>query len=136
MTEIDSFHDGKHGLLRGKNTIYVVEAEGKRVAHLGDLGHELKEKQLAALGSVDVLLIPVGGHYTIDAPTAHRTAEAVGARLTVPMHYRGAGFGYEVIGPVEDFLALRGNVVRLDGVSFDPDAVEGEATLVLRCPCE
>lgn len=136
VTAIDSFHDDKHGLLRGKNTIYVVEAEGKRVAHLGDLGHELNEKQLAAIGSVDVLLIPVGGHYTIDAQTAQRVAQAIGARLTVPMHYRGPGFGYEVIGPVEDFLALRGRIVRFDGSSFDPDAIEGEATLVLRCPCE
>ncbi len=136
VTAIDSFHDNKRGLLRGKNTIYVVEAEGKRVAHLGDLGHELNAKQLAVLGKIDLLLIPVGGHYTIDAATAHRVAEAVGARLTVPMHYRGAGFGYDVIGPVEDFLALRGNIVRVDGVSFDPDAIEGSATVVLKCPCK
>lgn len=130
VTAIDSFHDDKRGLLRGKNTIYVVEAEGKRVAHLGDLGHEPNEKQLAAIGKVDLLLIPVGGHYTIDAKTADRIARAVGARLTVPMHYRGEGFGYNVIGPVEDFLALRERVLRLDGPSFDPDAVEGEATVV------
>lgn len=130
VTAIDSFHDDKRGLLRGKNTIYVVEAEGKRVAHLGDLGHEPNEKQLAAIGKVDLLLIPVGGHYTIDAKTADRIARAVGARLTVPMHYRGEGFGYHVIGPVEDFLALRERVLRLDGPSFDPDAVEGEATVV------
>lgn len=134
VTEIDSFHDDKHGLLRGKNTIYVVEAEGKRVAHLGDLGHELNDRQLAALGRIDLLLIPVGGHYTIDAQTAARTAEAIGARLTVPMHYRGAGFGYDVIGPVEDFLALRERVVRLDSAALDPDAIGGEATVVLRCP--
>ena len=130
VTAIDSFHDDKRGLLRGKNTIYVVEAEGKRVAHMGDLGHEPNEKQLAAIGKIDLLLIPVGGHYTIDAKTADRIARAVGARLTVPMHYRGEGFGYHVIGPVEDFLALRERVLRLDGPSFDPDAVEGEATVV------
>ena len=134
VTEIASFHDDRRGLLRGKNTIHVVEAEGKRVAHLGDLGHELNEKQLAALGKIDVLLIPVGGHYTIDAKTADRVARAVGARLTVPMHYRGAGFGYEVIGPAEEFLALRERVVRLDSTAFDPDVIEGEATVVLKCP--
>lgn len=131
VTAIDSFHDDKHGLLRGKNKIYVVEAEGRRVAHLGDLGHEPNEKQLVALGKIDLLLIPVGGHYTIDAKTADRTARAIGARLTVPMHYRGAGFGYDVIGPVEDFLALRERVLKLDGPALDPDAIEGEATVVL-----
>ena len=136
LTAIDSFHDDRRGLLRGKNTIFVVEAEGKRVAHLGDLGHELNDRQLAALGKPDVLLIPVGGHYTIDAKTADRVARAVGARLTVPMHYRGEGFGYEVIGPVEDFLALRERVVRLDAAAFDPDEIEGAATVVLSCPTE
>ena len=136
LTAIDSFHDDRRGLLRGKNTIFVVEAEGKRVAHLGDLGHELNDRQLAALGKPDVLLIPVGGHYTIDAKTADRVARTVGARLTVPMHYRGEGFGYEVIGPVEDFLALRERVVRLDAAAFDPDEIEGTATVVLSCPTE
>lgn len=130
VTAIDSFHDEKRGALRGTNTIYVVEAEGLRVAHLGDLGHELSAEQLAALGRIDLLLIPVGGHYTIDAPTAHRVAEAIGARLTVPMHYRSERFGYDVIGPVEDFLRLRERVVRLEGPSFDPDAIDGAATVV------
>lgn len=134
VTAIDSFHDGMRGLLRGKNTIYVVEAEGKRVAHLGDLGHELSAAQLEALGKIDLLLIPVGGHYTIDAKTADAVARAVGARLTVPMHYRGEGFGYEVIGPVEDFLALRERVVYAEGRTLDPDGIEGEATVVLKCP--
>ncbi len=130
VSAIDSFHDGKRGLLRGKNTIYVVEAEGKRVAHLGDLGHELNAEQLAALGKPDVLLIPVGGHYTIDAACADRVARAVGARLTVPMHYRGPDFGYAVIGPVEPFLERQARVVRLEGPAFDPAEIEGEATVV------
>ncbi|MGX8692239.1 MAG: MBL fold metallo-hydrolase [Clostridia bacterium] len=134
VTELASFHDDKRGLLRGKNTIHVVEAEGKRAAHLGDLGHELNEKQLAALGRIDLLLIPVGGHYTIDAATADRVAKAIGARLTVPMHYRGPGFGYEVIGPVDDFLALQERVITLNAAAFDPDEIEGAATVVLTCP--
>ena len=136
VTKIDCFHDEKRGALRGVNTIHIVEAEGRRIAHLGDLGHELSTEQLAALGRIDVLLIPVGGYYTIDAKTACRVAEAVGARLTVPMHYRGTGFGYDVIGPVEDFLRLREPVVRLDANAFDPAKIEGTATLVLKCPCQ
>ena len=134
VTRIESFHDDRQGALRGGNTIHVVEADGLRVAHLGDLGEALNEAQLAALGKVDVLLIPVGGYYTIDAPTADAAARAVGARLVVPMHYRGEGFGYDVIAPVEDFLALRADVLRLDGNSLDPAAIDGAATVVLRCP--
>ena len=83
----------------------MLEAEGLRVAHLGDLGHALSEEQLAALGTVDVLLIPVGGYYTIDAATAAEQVRALRPKLTIPMHYRGEGFGYDVIGPVEDFTA-------------------------------
>ena len=134
VTLVDSFHDEKQGALRGKNKITVIEAEGKRVAHLGDLGHELSAQQLAALGRIDLLMIPIGGHYTIDAAAAQRVAEQIGARLTVPMHYRGAGFGFKIIGTAEDFLAQRKNVRRLDSNDLNPDEIEGEATVVLRCP--
>jgi len=134
VERISCFHDGRRGLLRGKNTIHIVEAEGLRAAHLGDLGHELNEKQLAALGRIDLLLIPVGGHYTIDAETAHRVAGAINARIVVPMHYRGEGFGYDVIGPVGDFLRLCGDVRRFDGNVLEPEAGEERYTALLRCP--
>lgn len=132
---IHSFHDDRGGSLRGENTIHVIEAEGLRIAHLGDLGHPLSAEQLAALGAPDVLLIPVGGHYTIGAETAAALAKAVGARITVPMHYRGEGFGYDVIGPVEDFTARMDKVRFSDSSSFDPER-EAEGVLVLRCPTD
>ena len=132
---IPCFHDDKGGSLRGENIIHVIEAEGLRIAHLGDLGHPLSEEQLSALGALDVLLIPVGGHYTIGPETAAALAEAIGARITVPMHYRGAGFGYDVIGPVEDFTALMEKVRFSESSAFDP-AQEAEGVLVLRCPTD
>ncbi|MBR0353935.1 MAG: MBL fold metallo-hydrolase [Oscillospiraceae bacterium] len=134
VKQLDCWHDDRQGALRGKNTITVIEAEGRRIAHLGDLGHELSPAQLTALGRVDLLLIPVGGHYTIDAKTADRVARKIGAALTVPMHYRGPGFGYSVIGPVEDFLALCDEVVRLDSSEMDPELIRGPVTVLLRCP--
>ena len=88
VTKIDCFHDEKRGALRGVNTIHIVEAEGRRIAHLGDLGHELSTEQLAALGRIDVLLIPVGGYYTIDAKTACRVAEAVENPFSVTLLLR------------------------------------------------
>lgn len=130
VTRIPCFHDEKDGALRGENTIHVIEAEGKRVAHLGDLGHVPDEAALAALRGLDVLMIPVGGYYTIDAKTADAVANAVGARLVVPMHFRGEGFGYDVLARVEDFLKLRGEVLRLDGNGFDPAEIPGKATVV------
>lgn len=109
---ISTFHDPEGGVLRGTDTIHILTAEGMRLAHLGDLGCELEPEQLDRLRGLDVLLIPVGGYYTIDAQQAQALVEEVKPRIVVPMHYRTDTFGYEVIGSVEDFLALRGNVVR------------------------
>ena len=134
VEKLETFHDAQKGALRGPNTVHILEAEGLRLVHLGDLGHMLSPEQLAVLGRVDLLLIPVGGHYTIGPDTAAELAEAVGARITLPMHYRGQGFGYEVIGPVEPFLARREKVLRLDSSVLLPGEVETPATVVLRCP--
>ena len=131
---VECFHDAEHGAKRGANTIHILTADGVRVAHLGDLGHEPDEAQLAAIGAPDVLLIPVGGFYTIDAATAAAMAEKIGARITVPMHYRGEGFGYDVIGTVEEFTALRIDVRCADSNSFDPAEYKDRVTLVLKAP--
>ncbi len=129
---VGCFHDGEGGALRGENIIHIITGGGVRVAHLGDLGHGLDSEQLARIGRPDVLLIPVGGHFTIDAAQADAIAREIGARVTVPMHYRGEGFGYEVIGPLSDFTALRDGVVYADSNSFDPADYEDGATLVLK----
>lgn len=131
---VECFHDAEHGAKRGANTIHILTADGVRVAHLGDLGHEPDEAQLAAIGAPDVLLIPVGGFYTIDAATAAAVAEKIGARITVPMHYRGEGFGYDVIGTVEEFTVLRKDVRCADSNSFDPAEYKDRVTLVLKAP--
>ena len=122
IERIESFHDEKQGALRGPNTIHVLEAEGLRVVHLGDLGHMLS------------LLIPVGGYFTIGPEQAAALAERLQPSITVPMHYRGAGFGYEVIGPVEDFLCRRDKVLRLETNVLRPEELETPVTVVLRCP--
>ena len=82
------------------------------MAHLGDLGCELEPEQLEALKNLDALMIPVGGFYTIDAAQAKALVEQLKPRVTVPMHYRGENFGYDVIGPLEDYLKLCSDVVR------------------------
>ena len=106
LQELPTFHDGQGGALRGTNTIRKFTAEGLSVAHLGDLGHPLSPRQLAELGRCDALLIPVGGYYTIDAPAAKAVADAVGANVVVPMHYRMGPVGFDVLGTLEDFTGL------------------------------
>lgn len=106
VREIPTFHDGQSGALRGANTVRTFTAEGLTVVHLGDLGHPLSPEQWAAIGPCDVLLVPVGGYYTIDAPAAKAAAEALDAGVVVPMHYRQGGMGFPVLGTLEEFTGL------------------------------
>ena len=106
VTEVQTFHDDQGGALRGNNVIRKFTAGGVSVAHFGDLGHPLSPAQLEALGPCDAVLIPVGGFYTIDAPTAKAVAEAAGAPVVIPMHYRNGPVGFDVLGTLEDFTSL------------------------------
>lgn len=108
---IDTWHDDKKGALRGPNTIHILSDGQCRVAHLGDLGCDLTPEQKDRLRHLTALLIPVGGHYTIDAAQAKRLAGELSPAVTVPMHYQQAGVGYDVIGTVDQFTALCDDVV-------------------------
>lgn len=104
---ISSFHDDKKGELRGKNTIYVIEAEGLRLAHLGDLGHFLSEAAVEEIGQVDILILPVGGVFTIGAKEATQVVMDIEPKIIIPMHYNMPGLNLEVfskLAPVEEFL--------------------------------
>ena len=108
---IEAFHDGEQGRLRGKTLLSVISAEGLRVAHLGDLGHLPDEKQAALLRDVDVLMVPVGGHYTIGPAQAKAVCDMLKPRVILPMHYRTAYNASWPIAPVEDFTKLLGGEV-------------------------
>ncbi|NLV98285.1 MAG: MBL fold metallo-hydrolase [Clostridiaceae bacterium] len=115
---IDTFHDPDRGSLRGKNKIHIITVAGKRIAHCGDLGHALEQDQLARLQNLDLLLIPVGGYYTIDADTAAEIVRACKPDLAVPMHYREGQAGFDLISTVQAFLDHFDTVVRHDQSSF------------------
>lgn len=103
---IPSFHDESQGKDRGTNTIYVLEVEGIKVCHLGDFGQkELTPEQLDAIGDVDVLLIPVGGVYTIAAKEAASIVHQIEPRIAIPMHYAIPKLRAKIEGP-EEFLKL------------------------------
>ena len=114
VTAVPCFHDEAEGSKRGGNLMFLVEAEGLRVAHLGDLGHLPTKEQAAALAPVDVLMLPVGGFYTIDAATARETARLLQARVILPMHYRTRANADWPIAPVEEFLGLYEGAERLN----------------------
>lgn len=106
---IGCFHDEVRGAKRGPNLIFVIEMGGVRVAHLGDLGHELDDETAEAIGPLDVLLVPVGGFYTIDAAQADAVCESLQPKLIVPMHFNPEPDVRKVsIAPVDEFATLRG----------------------------
>ncbi|RJX19244.1 MAG: MBL fold metallo-hydrolase [Ammonifex sp.] len=101
---VATFHDKKKGAERGPNTVFVIEADGLKVCHLGDLGHYPDVEKLREIGPVDVLLIPVGGTYTIDAGEAAALVKDMKPRVAVPMHYKTKHLRIS-IAPVDNFLA-------------------------------
>jgi L-ascorbate metabolism protein UlaG (beta-lactamase superfamily) len=107
ITGVKTYHDTSGGKERGRNIIYVIEMDGMRVCHLGDLGHPLSDEDLRSIGKVDVLLIPVGGFYTIGPKEAVDVMKSLSPAVTIPMHFKTESLGFP-IKPVEDFLSLAG----------------------------
>ncbi len=115
---IATFHDNAGGKDRGKNTIFCFEVDGVKVCHLGDLGHELTAGQVAAIGAVDALLLPVGGFYTIDASGASKVAGQLKPGVVIPMHFKNSKCNFPIAG-VDDFLRGKKDISQ-------PDASEVE----------
>ena len=92
VTGIRTFHDNSDGAERGLNTVYIIEVEDVKICHLGDFGEEkLREETQNAIGDTDILLIPVGGTYTIDGKAASGIVRAIEPRIVIPMHYKIPG---------------------------------------------
>lgn len=139
VRSLASYHDNENGLARGKNTVFVVEAEGLTFCHLGDLGHELNDEQIKAIGKVDVLMIPVGGTYTINGEQAKNLVAKIKPRLYVlPMHYGLPNYD-DLNGP-DEFLDGQKlpvkKVLATNEVSIPPDAKADAATVLLLAPAE
>jgi len=95
---VDSLHDQQQGAERGRNTIFVIESEEIRICHLGDLGHLLNESQLEKITPVDVLMLPVGGIYTLDAVLAKKVVSQIEPAIILPMHYKVKGLKIDIAG--------------------------------------
>ena len=103
-----SYHDGERGARRGTNAIRVFAIDGLKVVHMGDQGCVPDAEVLAAISGADVMLIPCGGFFTIDAEGAKAIVDAAKPRLAVPMHVRLKSGGFEVLSTVEPFLEMMG----------------------------
>jgi len=128
---VPTYHDTEQGGQRGKNSVYVFEIDGIRFCHFGDLGHPLTSEQLNAIGEIDVLLIPVGGNYTIDAQVATKEVEKLAPKVAIPMHVKVPGLRVNV-GPVDDFLEGKENVERLETNAIELTKAELPARTVIK----
>ncbi len=112
ISSVPTYHDGSEGSERGRNTVFIIEAEGLRIVHLGDLGHGLDEAAAKAIGRPDVLMVPVGGHYTIDAAQAHAVVTRLRPGIVIPMHFKTEVNAGWPITTVDAFLAAAGESKR------------------------
>ena len=122
VVAIASEHDEAAGTERGPNTIFVFELDGLRVCHFGDFGQSaLRDEQAAAIGHVELLILPVGGGPTIGAGQAQAIVDRLRPRWVVPMHYRTPRVGF--LEPADAFLELSARVERVPGSAFDTAAL-------------
>ena len=126
---VATYHDEAQGKQRGSNTIFCFSVDGLKLCHLGDLGHRLSQKEITEIGKVDILFIPIGGFYTIDAKVASQVCDDLKPKVIFPMHYKTPKLDFPITG-VEDFIAGKKNVKRLDSSEVEfksgkmPDTTE------------
>ncbi len=127
---IHSFHDKYQGKNRGSNIMYKISSEGLNLLHLGDLGQILTNGQLAEIGEIDVLLIPVGGNYTIDAKDALTVVKQINPRIIVPMHFKTAHVTID-LAPVEAFTCQFERCVKKDYLELNKQDLSAEPLVIV-----
>ncbi len=134
MIRLESFHDDCCGEKRGTNIMTVLESEGIRIAHLGDIGCVPSAEQMEVLKGLDAVMVPVGGFYTMEPDEIRELLKELDPRVIIPMHYRSEKFGYDVIATLDVFLREGDPVVRYDTntLLIHPDMER--QTAVLSCP--
>lgn len=128
---VAAFHDKTLGQDRGNNIIFCIQAEGINLVHLGDLGHIPSQAQCKAVGPVDILLIPVGGKFTIDAQEAFTTVQMINPGIVIPMHYKTPHLTFE-LAPVEVFTSQFNQAVKKPFLEINrKDLVKSTKVIVL-----
>jgi L-ascorbate metabolism protein UlaG (beta-lactamase superfamily) len=132
---IASYHDASQGTRSGPNTVFCFTIDDIKLCHLGDLGHVLSPGQVTEIGAVDILFVPVGGFFTIDAPVASQVCGQLKPKIVIPMHFRTPKCVYPIAG-VEDFLKGKKNVRKVGGseVEFEREKLPAATEIVLLQP--
>jgi len=132
---IATYHDESRGREKGANTVFCFTVDGVRLCHLGDLGHLLSPEQAAAVGAVDILFIPVGGFFTIDAATASQVCQQLKPKVIIPMHFKTPKCAYP-ISTVDSFLKGKERVRRWDKgeAEFRAGELPAESEIVVLAP--
>jgi L-ascorbate metabolism protein UlaG (beta-lactamase superfamily) len=128
-------HDASQGTQRGSNTVFCFSIDGLNLCHLGDLGHVLSPGQVTEIGVVDILFIPVGGFFTIDATVASQVCDQLKPRIAIPMHFKTPKCAYPIAG-VEDFFKGKKGVRKVVGseVEFECEDLPTGTEIVLLQP--
>ena len=113
-----TYHDKSRGAERGQNIVRVIEVDDLTLCHLGDLGHPLSPEDATALGSIDVLMVPIGGTFTLDAQGATAVVNRLRPRIAIPMHYKTEKVGFN-LAPVSEFISDKERVRRVGGSEFE-----------------
>jgi L-ascorbate metabolism protein UlaG (beta-lactamase superfamily) len=128
-------HDASQGQQRGTNTVFCFTIDDIKLCHLGDLGHVLSPGQVTEIGAVDILFVPVGGFFTIDAPVASQVCDQLKTKIIIPMHFKTPKCAYPIAG-VEDFLKGKKNIRKVGGseVEFEREKLPTATEIVLLQP--
>ena len=132
---IATYHDTSQGTQRGPNTVFCFTVDDMKLCHLGDLGNVLNPRQVNEIGAIDILFVPVGGFYTIDASVASQVCNQLKPQVAIPMHFKTPSCAYPIAG-VEDFLKGKKNVRRVEDseVDFDKERLPAATEIVLLQP--
>jgi len=104
VTFFETYHDEAQGTKRGMNKVHIIKADAYKIVHMGDIGCGLTEQQIKLLEAADLLMLPVGGFYTIDAQQALEMVKQISPKTVIPMHYRRDKVGFDEIATVDAFL--------------------------------
>lgn len=128
ITKIETNHDDQNGSLRGKNIIHILESNDEKIIHMGDIGCKIEDDRLK---SADVMLMPVGGYYTLEPNQVHELIHMYQPKVLIPMHYRFGSYGYPEIGTLDTFLKDCDNVQKYESNTFVVDEPFKNQTIVL-----
>lgn len=135
---IQTFHDDSNGSERGKNTMFVFNVDNLNICFAGDLGHQLSSEQLKDVGSIDILLIPVGGTFTLDGRESAKLVGDMEPKLVIPMHYKTNKCDFPITG-VDEFLSKMENIKKFDksevDLSLDNLPTDGTEVWILNHAC-